>query len=161
MSNTQSIGTVAVRLEKLGIRLPAPNVPRANYVPTKRSGAVLLVSGQVPRVEGNDLFVGKVGRDITEAAANEAARVCALNMLSNLHAALEGDLDRVKGCLRLRGFVNATEDFGAHASVINGASDLIVEVFGECGLHTRTAIGVGSLPNGFSVEVDGDFEINV
>lgn len=156
-----STETVAARMARLGIKLPTPNVPSANYVPTRLVGHILFVSGQVPRVEGANLFVGKVGRDITQEAAKEAARVCALNIVAQLHTALEGDLDRVKSCLRLRGFVNATEDFQFHPAVINGASDLIVEVFGDRGRHARTALGVGSLPNGFSVEVDADFEISV
>lgn len=151
--------SVADRLKQLGITLPGVSAPTATYISTKRVGSTLLVSGQVPKVEGKMTYVGKVGDTITLEEAKAAARVCALNIVAQLHAALDGDLDRVAGCSRLRGFVNATPDFGAHAAVINGASDLLVEIFGERGRHTRTAIGVGSLPHGVAVEVDADFEI--
>ncbi|WP_429819002.1 RidA family protein [Ensifer sp. B1-9] len=152
--------SVADRLKELGIKLPGVSVPTATYIPTKRVGSSLLVSGQVPRVDGKMGFIGKVGDTISPEEAKEAARVCALNIVAQLHTALDGDLDRVAGCSRVRGFVNAVPDFGAHAAVINGASDLIVEIFGERGRHTRTAIGVGSLPHGVAVEVDADFEID-
>lgn len=153
--------SVADRLKELGITLPGVSAPTATYIPAKRVGSSLLVSGQVPRVDGKMSFIGKVGDTISPEEAKEAARVCALNIVAQLHAALDGDLDRVAGCSRLRGFVNAAPDFGAHAAVINGASDLIVEIFGERGRHTRTAVGVGSLPHGVAVEVDADFEITV
>lgn len=151
--------SVKDRLKELGIVLPGASAPSATYIPTKRIGSSILVSGQVPKVDGKMAFVGKVGDTISLEEAQEAAKVCALNMVAQLHAALEGDLDRVAGCSRLRGFVNAAPDFGSHAAVINGASDLIVAIFGERGRHTRTAVGVGSLPHGVAVEVDADFEI--
>lgn len=151
--------SVKARLDELGIVLPKVGSATASYVPTKQSGTTLLVSGQIPKLDGATKFVGKVGDTITAEEARDAARLCALNLVAQLEAALDGNLDRVVGCVRLRGFVNAVPEFGGHAAVINGASDLLVEVFGEKGSHTRTAIGVGSLPHGVAVEVDADFEI--
>lgn len=151
--------TVKDRLAELGIELPAVSAPSATYIPTKVLGSTLYVSGQVPKVDGQIQYVGKVGETISTDEAKEAARVCALNIVAQLSAALDGNLDRILGCSRVRGFVNAAPDFGGHAAVINGASDVIVEIFGEKGRHTRTAIGVGSLPHGVAVEVDADFEI--
>ncbi|TCN22788.1 RidA family protein [Sinorhizobium americanum] len=151
--------TVRDRLHELGIKLPAVGSPTASYVPIKRHGSTILVSGQIPKLDGSIQFVGKVGDTISAEEANQAARLCALNVVAQLDAALDGDLDLIAGCLRLRGFVNAVPDFGGHAAVINGASDLLVEIFGDEGGHTRTAIGVGSLPHGVAVEVDADFEI--
>ncbi|OWV98801.1 RidA family protein [Rhizobium sp. R693] len=147
------------RLAELGIVLPSVTAPTATYIPTKAFGSTLYVSGQVPKVDGQMKFVGKVGETISAEEAKEGARVCAMNIVAQLYAALDGNLDRIAGCSRVRGFVNAAPDFGGHAAVINGASDLIVEIFGEKGRHTRTAIGVGSLPHGVAVEVDADFEI--
>jgi enamine deaminase RidA (YjgF/YER057c/UK114 family) len=152
--------SVDERLKILGLVLPSVSEPTANYIPTKPLDSTLYVSGQVPKVDGTVKFVGKVGDTISVEEAKEAARLCALNMVAHLKVALNGDLGRVAGCLRLRGFVNAVPDFGAHAAVINGASDVLVEIFGEKGRHTRTAIGVGSLPHGVAVEVDADFEIS-
>jgi enamine deaminase RidA (YjgF/YER057c/UK114 family) len=152
-------GLIAKRLNDLGLELPEVTAPGTTYIPTKQMGSILYVSGQVPKVAGVHSFIGKVGESISLDEAREAARTCALNLIAQLNAALGGNLDRVKSCLRVRGFVNAAPDFGAHAAVINGASDLIVEVFGERGRHTRTAIGAGSLPQGVAVEVDADFEI--
>ena len=147
------------RLEALGIELPKLTAPSANYVPVRFHGGVVLVSGQVPRLSGSDMYVGKVGKTISREEAYQAARLCAINMIAQLRVALDGDLDRVSACLRIRGFVNATEDFTEHPTVIDGASDLLVDVFGDAGRHSRTALGVGSLPRGFSVEVDGDFAV--
>ncbi|ARM92269.1 endoribonuclease L-PSP protein (plasmid) [Rhizobium sp. CIAT894] len=147
------------RINELGIVLPAVTAPTATYIPTKIFGSMLYVSGQVPKVDGQVRFVGKVGEAISAEEAKQAARVCAMNIVAQLSEALGGNLDRVVGCSRVRGFVNAVPDFGGHAAVINGASDVIVEIFGERGRHTRTAIGVGSLPHGVAVEVDADFEI--
>lgn len=150
---------VEVRMKSRGIVLPGVSRPRANYVPVTEANNILYVSGQVPRMEGVDLYVGRVGEVICADEAKDAARVCALNIIAQLRAYLGGDLDRVKSCVRVRGYVNAVPDFTSHAAVINGASDLIVEVFGDRGRHSRTAIGVGSLPHGFAVEVEAEFEL--
>lgn len=144
---------------RLTVDLPAAPPPAANYIPTKRYGRLILISGQVPKEDGQIKYIGKLGDAISIEQGQAAARLCALNLIAQLKEAVQGDLSRVAGCLRLRGFVNATPNFTSHAAVINGASDLLIEVFGEKGHHTRTAIGVGSLPNGCAVEIDADFEI--
>lgn len=153
------MGTVTQRLERLGIVLPKLAVPSGNYVPCRISGTTLYVSGQVPRVDGVDAFQGIVGQDVSAEQAREAARVAAINMLAQVSRALGGDLDRVTGCLQLRGFVNAAPGFTDHPAVIDGASDLIVEVLGDCGRHARTALGAGTLPRAFAVEIDAVFEV--
>lgn len=147
------------RLAELGITLPQPAAPAANYVPARRSGSFVYIAGQVPTAEGKDRFVGKVGRDLTIEEAQQAARLCAVNVLAQLKSALGGSLDGVVGCVRLGGFVNAVPEFGDHPKVINGASDLMVEVFGEAGRHARAAVGCNSLPRNVAVEVDAIFEV--
>jgi enamine deaminase RidA (YjgF/YER057c/UK114 family) len=162
MSNgTQSELTVSDRLKRIGINLPAVRAPSANYIPARIFGNVVYIAGQVPRKDGADLFIGRVGEEISLEQAQAAARLCALNVIAQLNKALDGDLDRVECCLRLRGFINAAPGFGKHATVMDGASNLLVEVFGERGQHSRTAIGAGSLPHGFAVEVDGEFAIKI
>jgi enamine deaminase RidA (YjgF/YER057c/UK114 family) len=151
-------GNVAARLEELGIVLPPPRQPIADYIPVKAVGSLLFVADQVPYVDGKYTCVGKLGADITMAEGREAARLCAINVLAQLNRALDSDLDRIVSCVRLGGFVNSTPSFAEHPKVIDGASNLIVEVFGEAGQHARTAVGCGSLPNGIAVEVDGIFE---
>ncbi|MFB9948372.1 RidA family protein [Rhizobium puerariae] len=153
------MGVVSARLAELGVVLPSVAVPSGNYVPFRLVGNLLYVSGQIPRVDGVDHFFGVVGADISPEDGYRAARLCALNLVARVHAALEGDLDRVVACVQLRGFVNAPPDFQRHPAVIDGASDLLVEIFGEKGRHVRTALGVGSLPRGASVEVDAIFEV--
>ncbi|MGJ4859532.1 RidA family protein [Labrys sp. La1] len=153
------MGDVSARLTKLGIVLPAIASPAGNYLPCRLAGNLLYVSGQVPKIDGVDHFPGVVGEDVTPQEGYQAARLCALNLLARVHAALDGDLDRVVACLQLRGFVNARPDFKGHPAVIDGASDLLVEVFGDKGRHVRTALGAGSLPRGSSVEVDAIFEV--
>src|ERR1035437_6217187 len=139
-------GRVNARLRELGIALPKPTTPSANYVPARRSGSLLFIAGQVPTADGKDQFVGKLERDISIEDGQKAARLCAINILAQVSAALDGDLDRVVGCVRLGGFVNAVSEFGDHPNVINGASDLMVAVFSEAGRHARAAVGCGSLP---------------
>lgn len=151
-------GTVAARLHELGIVLPPPRQPIANYIPVKTAGTLLFVAGQVPYRDGEYPYVGKLGDTISIAAGQEAAKLCAINMLSQLNQAVGGDLDRIMSCVRLGGFVNSTTDFAEHPRVVDGASNLIVEVFGAAGRHARTAVGCGSLPNGIAVEVEGIFE---
>ena len=152
-------GQIASRLRQLGVSLPAAVAPAANYVPTVRSGNLLFVAGQVPVKDGKTEFVGKLGAGISVAQGQQAARLCAINILAQVAGALDGDLDRVVRCVRLGGFVNAVPEFTEQPQVINGASDFIVEVFGDAGKHARAAVGVGSLPRGVSVEVDAIFEI--
>jgi enamine deaminase RidA (YjgF/YER057c/UK114 family) len=152
-------GSVDRRLAELGIVLPQPPDAAANYVPFVRVGALVFISGQTPRVDGKVTFIGKVGRDVAAADANAAARVCALNLLAQLRVACDGDLDRVVRCVRLTGYVNSDPDFAAQPQVVNGASDLMTQVFGERGRHARTAVSAVSLPSGATVEIEGIFEI--
>ena len=147
------------QLEKLLIKLPQPIAPVANYVPFVQSGNLILISGQLPIENGEVKFVGKVGEDISIEDGQKAARICAINILANLKIACNGDLDKVVKCVKLGVFVNAVADFTNHPIVANGASDLMVEVFGEKGKHSRFAMGAGSLPRGVAVEIDAIFEI--
>lgn len=153
------MGIIDARLRDLGIVLPDVAAPSGNYVPFRLSGNTLYVSGQVPRLNGVEKFRGVVGSTLGRDEAYQAARLCAINLLARVGLALDGDLDRVAACLQLRGFVNAAADFEDHPAVIDGASDLLVEVFGDKGRHSRTAIGAGSLPRGFAVEVEAVFEV--
>ncbi len=147
------------RLGALGLSLPAPPAPVASYVPYTISGNLVVISGQIPIVDGKPGFIGKLGADISLEDGKAAAKVCALNLLAQLKAACGGDLNRVRRCLRLGVFVNAAADFTQHPEVANGASDFIVEVMGDAGRHARAAVGAGSLPRGVAVEVEGLFEI--
>jgi enamine deaminase RidA (YjgF/YER057c/UK114 family) len=146
------------RLAELGLSLPSPAIPVANYVPFKRVGPVLYISGQGPRSADGTLMTGKVGRDIETKEAYGHARLTGLNLLAIAHAAL-GDLGRIVQAVKLLGMVNATPDFGDHPAVINGCSDLFVAVLGEAGRHARSAVGMGSLPGGISVEIEAIFEV--
>ncbi len=152
-------GKIEARLKELGITLPAAATPAANYVPTVRTGNLVFVAGQVTLKDGKLEYVGKLGREFSVEEGQKAARLCALNVLAHLKNACDGDLDRVRRCVRVGGFVNAVPEFGDHPKVINGASDLFVEVFGEAGKHARAAVGVGSLPFGVAVEVEAVFEV--
>jgi enamine deaminase RidA (YjgF/YER057c/UK114 family) len=152
-------GRIDGKLRELGIELPQATAPVANYVPFTRSGSLVIVSGQVSVRNGKAEFVGKLGRDISLAEGREAARLCALNILAHLKTACEGDLDRVQRVLRLGGFVNCIPEFTDMPLVVNGASDLMVELFGDAGRHARAAVGVASLPLGVAVEVEAMFEI--
>ncbi len=147
------------RLAELKIELPKAAAPMANYVPAVRSGNLLFVSGQICQWNGERRYVGKLGAEITLDQGREAARLCALNLLAQAKRFLDGDLDRVVRVVRLGGFVNAVPGFGEQPQVVNGASDLMVEVFGDAGRHARAAVGVGSLPGGAAVEVDAVFEV--
>ena len=151
--------TISGRLSTLGHVMPQPSTPAANYIPWVRTGNQVFVSGQVPLKEGRAAYMGKVGADLDMETGQKAAQLCALNILAHLASAVEDDLSRVVRCVRLGGFVNAAPDFDQHPKVLNGASDLMVEVFGENGKHTRAAVGVASLPRGAAVEVDAVFEI--
>lgn len=147
------------RLKELGITLPNPAAPAANYVPYTQSGNILVISGQLPMVDGKLSQTGKLGSNVTLEQGQEAAKICAINILAQVNAALGGDLSRVKRCLRLGGFVASTPDFSQHPQVINGASNLIVDVLGEAGKHARAAVGVSALPFDAAVEVDAMFEV--
>ncbi|SET07009.1 RidA family protein [Oceanicella actignis] len=152
-------GRIEARLAELGIELPAAPAPAANYVPWVRSGDLVFVSGQIAK-EGDRLILGKLGANMEIDAGMRAARACALNLLAQLKTACGGDLDRVTRVVKLTGYVNAAPDFENHPIVMNGASDLMAEVFGpEIGAHARAAVGVPSLPLGVAVEVEGVFEI--
>ncbi|HDR9173097.1 TPA: RidA family protein [Burkholderia vietnamiensis] len=152
--------TLKARLGKLGIEAPATTVkPGANFLATKRVENLLYVSGQVPVVDGVDRFSGKVGSDLSLEQGQEAARICAVNILSQVDLAVGGDWSQVVGCVRLGGFVNAAANFSEHPKVINGASDLVIAVLGDAGRHTRAAVGCNSLPRNVAVEVDAIFEL--
>jgi len=151
-------GQIDARLKELGIVLAEPPAPRANYVGYVVTGNLIFTAGQVPLKDGKLEFIGKLGRDMTAEQGYEAAKLCAINVLANVKAALGGDLDRVVRCVKLTGFVNSTPDFPDHPKVINGASDLIVAVLGDKGKHARSAVGMGGLPFGVATEVEGVFE---
>lgn len=152
-------GKIDARLKELGIELPQATAPVANYVPYTVAGNLVVVSGQVTLWGGKVEYVGKLGREIGVEDGQKAARLCALNILTHLKTACGGDLDRVKRVVRIGGFVNCTPDFTDQPQVVNGASNLIVEVFGDAGRHARAAVGVASLPLGVAVEVEAMFEI--
>jgi enamine deaminase RidA (YjgF/YER057c/UK114 family) len=152
-------GKIEEKLRGLGIELPETSSPAANYVPTRRVGNQLYISGQVPSQDGKDRYTGKLGSTYSIEEGQAAARICAINILAQARRALDGNLDRVVGVVRLGGFVNAEPDFKDHPKVINGASDLMVEVFGEAGRHARAAVGCYSLPRNVPVEVEAIFEI--
>ncbi len=148
---------IDARLAALGITIPDLAPPVANYVPFTISGKTLYISGQLPGA-GGQMTKGHLGKDVSLEDGQKAARVCAINIIAQAKAAL-GDLDKISRCLRLGGFVASTPEFTAHPKVVNGASDLIVEVFGDAGKHARAAVGVSALPLGAAVEVDAIFEI--
>ena len=146
-------------IKKLKIKLPEAKAPVGNYVATKISGKMLFISGQISIDENGQLIKGKVGKDLDTEAGYNAAKRCALSIISQIKKACDNDLSKIKSCVKLTGFVNSTEDFIEQPKVINGASDLIVSVFGNDGMHTRAAVSTNSLPLGVSVEVDAIFEL--
>ena len=147
------------RLAARGLELPDAPAPAANYVPYTISGKLLLVAGQLPFVKGQVAISGRLGDGVSLEQGQEAARICALNLLAQARAACGGDLDRLARCLKLGGFVSCTPDFTDHPAVINGGSDLMVEAMGEAGRHARFAVGCASLPRAAAVEVEGIFEL--
>lgn len=153
-------GIIDQRLAELGIELPAAAAPVANYVPYLVTGHLVYISGQVTMWDGELQVAGRLGDGLGIEDGQRAARICGLNLLAQLKAAAGGSLDRVASAVRLTGYVNAAADFTDHALVINGASDLLVEVFGDKAKHTRAAIGCASLPLGTAVEVDGIFQLS-
>ncbi|MBP7658681.1 MAG: RidA family protein [Burkholderiaceae bacterium] len=150
---------VETRLAELGLALPTAPVPIASFVPFRLHGAQVFLAGQVCEWNGSVPFVGKLGREFALAEGRQAAQLCALNLLACLKLACSGDLDRVRRCLRVGGFVNCDPEYEFVPMVINGASDLFVSLWDEAGRHARTAVGVASLPRRAAVEVDAIFEI--
>lgn len=153
------MSNIEAKLTALGITLPTPAAPVANYVGFVKSGNQVFVSGQLPFEAGKLQFIGKVGAEISADDAKKAARLCAIGILAQLKVACEGNLECVVKCVKLGIFVNGDANFKDHPAVANGASDLMVEVLGDAGKHARAAVGSGSLPFGVSVEVDAIFEI--
>jgi|SRR5579872_4170674 len=152
-------GKIDARLQELGITLPTPARPVANYVPFVITGDLVVISGQVPLVDGKVAWAGKVGAGVSVEEGVKACRQCFINLLAQLKAACGGDLDRVAQVIRLGGFIASPAEFTQHATVMNGASDLAVAVFGDAGRHARTTVGVPSLPLDCAVEVEGLFRI--
>jgi enamine deaminase RidA (YjgF/YER057c/UK114 family) len=149
---------IDARLKELGITLPEPNAPVANYIPFVVVGSLVFVSGQVSNGP-QGVIKGTLGAGLDVAAGQAAARLCGLSLLAHMKTACGGDLDRVERLVKLGGFVSATPEFTAIPAVVNGCSDLMVEVFGDAGRHARSAVGCPSLPLGAAVEVDAVFEV--
>ena len=150
---------IDARLGELGIVLPDPVAPVANYVPFVVTGNLVFISGQVS-IGSDGLITGKLGADVTLERGLEAAKACGVNLIAQLRTACDGDLDRVRRVVKLGGFVNSTPDFTDQPKVVNGASDLMVDVFGDKGRHARAAVSAPSLPLDAAVEIDGVFEID-
>ena len=153
-------GKVERRLAELGIELPHLSAPVANYTPFVISGNLVFIAGQGPIGPNGLEWRGKCGAAFDVAQGQQAARLTALNLLAQLRAACGGDLDRVRSCVRIEGFVNATADFMQHPAVMNGASDIIVEILGPIGVHSRFAVGAHSMPFDMTIEIAGIFEID-
>ena len=148
------------KIQELKIKLPEAKPPVGSYVATKITGNLLFISGQISIAENGDLIKGKIGKDLSTEQGYEAAKRCGLSIVAQAKVACDGDLSKIKSCVKLTGFVNSTDNFTEQPKVINGASDLIASVFGEAGMHTRAAVSTNSLPLGVSVEVDAIFEIH-
>jgi len=154
------MSAIARKLQELNIEIPEASKPAANYVPYVKTGNMVVVSGQIPFVKGSvEGQVGKLGANFSIEQGQKVAKVCAINILSQVRDACGGDLSKVKKCIRLGVFVNSTPEFKDHPAVANGASDLIAQVFGEKGQHARAAVGVAALPFGVAVEVEAMFEV--
>ena len=147
-------------LKNLNIKLPKANDPVGSYAATRISGNLLYISGQISIDENGNLIKGKLGKDYNTEQGYEAAKRCALSIVSQVKKACENDLSKIKECVKLTGFVNSTDDFTDQPKVINGASDIIAKIFSEKGMHTRAAVSTNSLPLGVAVEVDAIFELN-
>ena len=147
------------KINELGLTLPEAKAPVGNYVATKITNKLLFISGQISIDENGGLIKGKIGKDLDTEAGYNAAKRCALSIVSQVKKACDGDLSKIKSCIKLTGFVNSTEDFTDQPKVLNGASDLIASIFGDAGMHTRAAVSTNSLPLGVSVEVDAIFEL--
>ena len=147
------------KIKELSIDLPKAADPVGSYVATKISGKFLFISGQISMSQNGELIKGKVGKELDKNKGYEAAKRCALNIVAQAKKACDGDLSKIKSCIKLTGFVNSTDDFIEQPQVINGASDLIASIFGDAGMHTRAAVSTNSLPLGVAVEVDAIFEL--
>ena len=148
------------KIEKLKIVLPEAKAPVGSYVATKIVGKLLFISGQISINEKGELIKGKIGQELSTKDGYNAAKRCGLSIISQVKNACNGDLSKVKSCIKLTGFVNSTDNFTEQPKVINGASDVISSIFGDAGMHTRAAVSTNSLPLGVSVEVDAIFELN-
>ena len=148
------------KIEELKIVLPEAKAPVGSYVATKIVGKLLFISGQISINENGELIKGKIGKELTTEDGYNAAKRCGLSIVSQVKNVCNGDLSKVKSCVKLTGFVNSTDNFIDQPKVINGASDIIASIFGEAGMHTRAAVSTNSLPLGVSVEVDAIFELN-
>jgi len=148
------------KLKELNIDLPNAPDPVGSYVATKITGNLLYISGQISMNENGELIKGKLGKELNTEAGYNAAKRCALNIIAQAKKACSNDLSKIKSCIKLTGFVNSTDEFIEQPKVINGASDLIVSVFGNYGIHTRAAVSTNTLPLGVAVEVDAIFELN-
>ena len=151
--------TINDRIKELDIILPQAKPPVGSYVATKITGNLLFISGQISVDENGKLIKGKVGKDLSVDDGYNAAKRCGLSIVAQAKEACNGDLSKIKSCIKLTGFVNSTDDFTDQPKVINGASDLIASIFGDAGMHTRAAVSTNSLPLGVSVEVDAIFEL--
>lgn len=151
--------TIKAKLDEMGLVLPDAVTPLGAYVHYVQSGNLLMISGQGPVSASGVAITGRLGEDLEIEDGNRAAQICGLNIVARLNTALQGDFDRVKRIVRLNGFVNSTPAFTHHPAVINGASDLMFELFGERGVHSRVALGVAALPMGWAVEIDAMVEI--
>ncbi|MGR3323623.1 MAG: RidA family protein [Pseudooceanicola sp.] len=149
---------IETRLSEMGITLPEATAPAANYIPFVQTGDLLFVSGQISMQDGK-MITGKVGADLSTDEGAAAARTCAISLLSQVKAACDGELSRLQRVVKLTGFVNSTPDFGEQPKVVNGASDFLVEVLGEAGRHSRSAVSAGALPFNVAVEIEGIFQI--
>ena len=147
------------KIKELNIKLPEAKAPAGNYVATKITGKLLYISGQISIDDKGELIKGKVGKDLDTDKAYQAAKRCGLSIVTQAKNACDGDLSKIKACIKLTGFVNSTETFTEQPKVINGASDLMASIFGDAGMHTRAAVSTNSLPLGVAVEIDAIFEL--
>ena len=148
------------KIEELKIKLPEAKPPVGSYVATKITRNLLFISGQISIEENGQLIKGKIGKDLSTEQGYDAAKRCGLSIVSQAKVACDGDLSKIKSCIKLTGYVNSTDNYTDQPKVINGASDLIASIFGDAGMHTRAAVSTNSLPLGVSVEVDAIFELN-
>ena len=148
------------KIKELKIVLPEAKAPVGSYIAAKKVGNLLFISGQISINSNGELIKGKIGKDLSLEDGYNAAKNCGLSIISQVKKACDGDLSKVKSCIKLTGFVNSTDNFIDQPKIINGASDLIASVFGEAGMHTRAAVSTNSLPLGVAVEVDAIFELN-
>ena len=154
------MSSINEKIKSLNIKLPEPKAPVGAYVATKITGKLLFISGQISINENAKLITGKIGNDLNLNEGYKAAERCGLSIIAHAQKVCQGDLDKIKSCIKLTGYVNSTDDFKDQPKVINGASDIIAKIFEKKGEHTRAAVSVNSLPLGVAVEVDAIFELN-